>query len=198
MPLRGDGLRGCSPRPRKNHERRADRLRWPGQSGGCHESPENPPSNREASGPEKRNRSDLKEKERGEDGDRVIVVTAEWWSTRILRDHGDCGLRSFVMAHRGGGDRTMRRPSSQGRAPWTPGRGFEVGVTARSGKVQDRLLPPAHLPSELGVSIKAAAIIYFGGVWAHLISRIVKCFSLYIICIAYSDNSALCLPAHCK
>ena len=46
----------------------------------------------------------------------------------------------------------------------SPTSGFDTSVTARSGKVQARVLPPAHLPSELGVSIKAVATISFEGV----------------------------------
>ena len=67
----------------------------------------------------------------------MIVATAEWWSTRVLRDHGDCGLRSFVVVvtEQCGG----RAARDEGRGlrvvGSSPTSGFEVGVAARSGQV---------------------------------------------------------------
>ena len=82
----------------------------------------------------------------------IAVYGPLWWLTVVVVAE-QCGGRAARDEGRG-----LRVVGS------SPTSGFEVGVTARSGKVQNRLLPPAHLPSELGVSIKAAAIIYFGGV----------------------------------
>ena len=152
---------------------------------GRHESPDNRPSNQEVSGEKKK---PLPSQEEGCGGQDECVLQdrgdsgLRFWSRLAVGGRGSSGLRSFEVAHRGGGDRIVWWcSSSQARGPWTSGRGFEShrGGSGRCDRTkQDRYLGPALPTKDPRVQF---LLCVCACPWAPSLSRIVQCFcSLYI------------------